>query len=132
MQKISNIQELEAERERLLMRKVHLEGEIKNSFNELKEDLQPLNAFRKGVSGFLSSKNNDVLSGSIGGVVEYLLRNLVFRRSGLLTRLIVPYLAKNATANAVSQNKSTIMKTIIGIFSKLSAEKEEATGQTEA
>ena len=35
MQKISNIQELEAERERLLMRKVHLEGAIKNSFNEL-------------------------------------------------------------------------------------------------
>lgn len=131
MKRISNLQELEAERERLMLRKIHLEGEIKNSFNKIKEDLQPLNAFRKGVSGFLSSKNNDVLSGSIGGVVEYLLRNLVFRRSGLLTRLIVPYLAKNATTNLVSQNKSAIMKTIVGVLSRLSAEKDQTTSKTE-
>ena len=125
MRKINNLEDLIKERERLTVRKEFLEGEIKNSFHEIKTSLEPLNALRKGASHLLSSKNNDVLSNTVGGAIEFILRNFILKRSGLITRLLVPYLVKNATAGFVNENKTGIINTISTLISAIAKRKSK-------
>ena len=123
MRKINTITELKAEQKRLRLKQLVLESEIKTEFAALKESFAPLKMLTKGVGNTLSSKDNGIIGNSFGGIAEFLVRNVVLRNSGFLTRLIVPYLAKNTASNIAENNKGEIVDWVTGLISKFSKRK---------
>jgi hypothetical protein len=118
MRTINSLAELRQERQRLYMHKAFLETEIKNDFREIKEKFKPLN--------IIASKDNSILGSSAGIIADLLLKNVVLKNSGFLSRLIVPYIAKNFTSNVVEENKPKIahwIETLITKFTNRNSEK---------
>jgi hypothetical protein len=126
MRTINTIEELRAERQRLYMRKALLETEIRNDYNEIKEELKPVILLTKGAGKLLSSKDNSIAGNSVGFITELLVKKVVLKNSGFLMRLIVPYLAKNLASNVVEDNKPTIASWITGLVTKFMNKKAEA------
>jgi hypothetical protein len=118
MRTINTLEELKEERRRLNMRKDLLETEIKNDFAGIKEDLKPLQLLTKGAGAMLSSKDNGIAGSSAGFLTGFLVKKLILKNSGFLTKLIVPYLAKNVASNVVEENKPKIADWISALISK--------------
>ncbi|MES2590582.1 MAG: hypothetical protein V4608_01770 [Bacteroidota bacterium] len=128
MQKVNTLAELKAEQKNLEVRKVFLEGEIKNNFEALKAELAPLTSIKEGAKTILTSPDNSTLGNSVGSVVDFVAKKVILKNSGFLVRLIVPYIAKNLTANIVEKNKSTIVDLVSSFLSKLKQKKEVKVG----
>ncbi len=122
MKRINTIAELKAERKRLSLRRVFLEDEIKSDFRELKQSFEPLRLIVKGAEKTLVSQNNHVISDTAGQFAKFIAK-ATLRRSGFLSRLIVPYLVKNAASNFVEGNKSKILSWAEVLFTKLADKK---------
>jgi len=125
MRKINTLTELKAEQKRLRLKEQVLQQEIKTEFAALKESFAPLKMLTQGVGNTLSSKDNGIMGTSLGAVAEFLTRNVLLRNSGFLTRLIVPYLAKNTASNAAENNKSEIVDWVSGLISKFTKKTAE-------
>lgn len=123
MRKVNTITELRAEQKRLQLKRLVLESEIKNGFVELKQSFGPLKMLTHGVGSTLSSKDNGIIGTSVGSIAEFITRNIVLRNSGFLTRLIVPFLAKNTASNIAENNKSEIVDWVSNLISKFSKKK---------
>jgi hypothetical protein len=123
MRKINTLAELKAEQKVLHYRKTFLETEIKKDISELKEDLEPLKVFTKSAGNAFPSKNNGLLGNAFGYLAEFLAKNVFLRNSGFLTRLIVPFLAKNTTSNLVEDHKPKIIDWIKNMISRFSNKK---------
>lgn len=121
--KINSLEELKAEQKKLVLRKMILESEITKDFEELKKELEPLKLLTKSAGTVLISKNNGILGNSLGFIADFITNNILLKNSGLLTRLIVPYLVKNTTSNFVENNKSKIAGFIGKLISKLAKKK---------
>lgn len=126
MRTINNLAELKQERQRLNLHKAFLESEIKNNFNEIKEQLKPLQLLTKGASKMLSSKDNSIVGNSVGYLTDLIVKNVFMKKSGFLARLIVPFLAKNVAGNLVEENKPQIAHWIQELISKFRNRKAES------
>ncbi len=100
--------ELKAERKRLSLRRAFLEAEIKQEFKELKKSFEPMKLLAKGAEDTLGDSENHLLGNSVGSVVKFLAKTSL-RRSGYISRLVVPYLARNAASSFVENNKGKIL-----------------------
>jgi hypothetical protein len=118
MRTINTLSELKQERQRLKLHQIFLETEIKKDFNEIKEQLAPLQLLTKGASKFLSSRDNSVVGNSVGYLTNLILKNVIMRKSGFLAKLIVPFLAKNVAGNIAEANKPKITHWIEELISK--------------
>lgn len=110
MKRINTLAELKAEQKVLRLRKTYLEAEMKKDFEGIKEDLAPLK--------LLTSNNNSLLGTSAGMAADFITSNTLVKNSGMLMKLIVPFLVKNATSNIVENNKSKVVGWVEGIISK--------------
>jgi hypothetical protein len=126
MRTINTYAELKQERQRLYLHKAFLEKEIRNDFNEIKEQLKPLQLLTKGASKVLSSKDNSIVGNSVGSLTNFIVKNIVMRNSGFLARLIVPYLAKNVAGNIAEEKKPQITHWIEELISKFRQKKTAA------
>lgn len=123
MRRINTLAELKAEQKVLRLRRTYLEAEIKKDFQGIKEDLEPLRLLTKGAKSVLVSKNNSILGTSAGLAADFITKNTLLRNSGFLTKLIVPFLIKNATSNIVEENKSKVADWVEGLISKFTNKK---------
>jgi hypothetical protein len=118
MKTINTLAELKQERQRLYLHKAFLETEIKNDINDIKEQLKPLQLLTKGAVKVLSSKDNTLIGKSAAYVTNLIVKKVLLRNSGFISRLIVPYLAKNVAGNIAEANKPKITHWIEEIISK--------------
>lgn len=131
MNRIETLQELKARKKFLELQCSQLEHEIKNDFKEFKSELEPLKILTNGATNAVSSEGNGMLSGILGHLAEFLTKDVFLKKSGFLTRLIVPFLVKNTTSNLVEDHKPKIMDWIAGLLSKFGSKKpEEETNMT--
>jgi hypothetical protein len=126
MRTINTLAELKEERLRLQMRKTFLEAEIKTNFNEIKEQLKPLKLVAKGATKFFAGKDHSVAGDTAGYLTNVLVKEVLLKNAGYLSRLVLPYLAKNVATNAVDDNKAKISDWIQGIIAKFTHKKAEA------
>lgn len=122
MKRIDTLEDLKAERKRLLYRKMNLEREIKNDFREIKQSFEPLQLLTTGAKKTLVNEGNHILSNSMGEVANFLAKTTL-KNSGFLSRLVVPFLVKNVTSNLVENHKSTIINWLGAIAAKVSGKK---------
>ncbi len=126
MRTINTLTELKEERLRLQMRKVFLETEIKNDFNDIKEQLKPLQLISMGAGKLLKGNDSTFAGDSVGYIANTLVKNVLLKNAGFVTRLILPFLAKNVASNVVEDNKGKVADWISGLIAKFSHRKAEA------
>jgi hypothetical protein len=124
MTRINSIEELKAKQQELRSRKIVLESEIINDYEAFKLDLEPLKLLTKSAGKILVSKDNGILGNSLSSIADFITNNVLLKNSGLLTRLIIPYLVKNTTGNLVENNKSKITGWLSNKISKFVSEKK--------
>ncbi len=111
MRQVNTVEELISERKRLKLKKELLESEIHENIVEIKEILKPISLIKNGLKSITHTKDtSDLVSNSAGSLVEMLMRNVLFRNSGLITKWLVPKLFNNAASNAVHNNKSFFLE----------------------
>jgi hypothetical protein len=109
MKKIENYSDLKAERIRLRQKRYQLEHDIRNNFESVKENLAPGKLIMDGVSNAFVSKDHGLIYKGVGILSDLLLKKLIFKNSGLLTRLIVPFIVKNTATNLISKNRNKVL-----------------------
>ena len=113
--KIETIEDLMAERARL-KNKVTISGiKLKNHFNILREDLQPARQVVGYAKNLLVNNGNrkSLIGMGLRFGVDAILKNTVLYRASWLTRLVVPYIAKNALTNYVSKHDTEILESTV-------------------
>ncbi len=125
MRRINTLAELRFEQRALRSKAADLEIEIQNDIQEIKAMFRPLQLVTTGAEKVLTSHNNGILGNSMGLVAGFLARNVLFKNSGFITKLIAPLLVKNATSNVVDYNKETIVDWVGGLISRFRNRKNE-------
>ena len=109
MKKIDSLSDLKAERFRLSQKKLFLENEIKNDFKLLKENFAPIQLFTDSAAKMLVNNNIGILNGFTALILDLVLKKVMLKNSGIITRLILPFLAKITANNLISENKTKIL-----------------------
>jgi hypothetical protein len=122
MRRINTLKDLRQEKRRLLIRRNELETEIKVGYAEIKASFEPMNMISKGTEKVLGNKGNHLLGNSAGQVANYIAK-FALKRSGLITRLLVPFLIKNTTSNIVENHKTEILNWVGGLVSRFTRRK---------
>ena len=123
MLKVNSLKELRAQQTSLRIRKSILEAEMKESLADLKAEFSSVRAVSKNAEDVLASKSNTILGFSLGNLADFLTEKVLLRNSGLITKLVVPYIVKAATSNLVENNKSKIMGWLGNLTGKLAGRK---------
>lgn len=104
MNKISNYNELVAERMRIQQELALQKAQINDEIQEIRDKLKPISGL---LSFFNTSKKQSLKStamqvgANIG--IEVLLRNTLLGRAGWLTRLILPFVAKKISSKVIER-----------------------------
>jgi hypothetical protein len=89
---------------------------VQRDFDELKNKLLPLQKLAATAGQFTHrDRSNPLLNIGLDAGVNFLLRNVLFRRAGFITRLIAPALVKNYLSNAIPK-KHNLFSNIIDLF----------------
>ena len=113
MNKITTYEELLRERERLeLQLQVH-EAAVKIHVDDIKKKLSPLRNLAHFFSNFTAPMASDTLIGTgLGLTLELLIRNVLFARTGWITKMVAPILIKNFSANMLQKNKLSLIRKV--------------------
>ena len=129
MIKIENYQQLREAKALSKKRVLELEKEIRNDFEEIKNDLRPLNIAGKTVRNMLSSEKHGLVSESLGMGVNALVKGLLLRRRGFITKTLVAFAVKNIANNVVSRNSDNIFDWLQSHLRKLKSSRHRQNGQ---
>lgn len=104
MTKISNYEELVAERMRIQQELALQKAQINEEIQEIKDKIKPVTGL---LSFFSNSKKQSLKStamqvgANIG--IDVLLRNTLLGKAGWLTRLILPFVAKKLSSKVIER-----------------------------
>ncbi|SHH92446.1 hypothetical protein SAMN04488109_6132 [Chryseolinea serpens] len=107
MTKISNYDELLAERLRLEGLLREHKATIATEVSVIKEKLHPIFSLVSFLSVFQRKPDQSLLQFGADVGVELLLRQKLLAKSNWITRLVLPFLAKGATAKVLEKLRST-------------------------
>lgn len=107
--KIESYQQLREQRALTRLRVKELEQQIKNDVEDLKESFKPLNIAGQAVRGMLSSDKHGLVSESIGITVDTLIKKILFRNTGFLTKTLISFAVKNYANSTVSKKSEDIL-----------------------
>ena len=108
----------------LLEEKKHLEDELGNKRELIRKDVADLKEEWRPITDLLSSlgkittkgKTNPLLAIGIDIIGEVLVKNILLTRSGWITRLVVPFLAKNFSTHILNKDGTSIFRQLIDRF----------------
>jgi hypothetical protein len=123
MNNITTYNDLLQEKQRLSLLLEERKILVKTEFEEIKLKLKPLSNIVEVVEK-MSSKDtsNPLLNAGISMGVNFLLKNVLLRNAGWITRLILPVLAKNYLSHEVEEKNNIFLK--IGKFFKRTFSKQ--------
>lgn len=123
--KIETIEQLRAERLVLVAALENSKNNIRQDIYSIREELQPAKNAINFLGNFLTHKNSGILNTGIGLGIDMVVKNGLMANSSWINRLVIPFLLKNVTSNAVYNNQEGITNTIFNWFKKLGKKKEK-------
>jgi hypothetical protein len=123
--KISNIEELRAEKVRLQVKKAALEEAIKDDIHEIKESLNPMNLLKSKVHHIKNGENgmgNKLLGTSLSFGLDFLITRLLFKKSGFLKKTIMSLLIHNIGSKVLTNKSGSIISAVKEFIEKLRSE----------
>ena len=123
MNNITTYNDLVQEKQRLSLLLEERKILVKTEFEEIKLKLKPLTHIVEVVEK-MSSKDtsNPFINAGISMGVNFLLKNVLLRNAGWITRLVLPVLAKNYLTHEVEEKNNIFSK--IGKFVKRTFSKQ--------
>lgn len=86
---------------------------------EIKDKIRPVTEVAAQATKLLiPSGDQSMLTKILNTAVDVLMKNVIMRRSGWLTKAIIPFLVHNLSSHFVADNKNGIMQKIMKWFSK--------------
>jgi len=125
MRKIETLFDLKTERTRLYIRKAQLENEIKNDFEALKASFAPAQVVADAAATMLVNKNHGLVNGATSTLLDLILKNILLKNAGFMTRLVLPFIAKNTANNFVANNKTKILGWVGDLILKAGSKKNK-------
>ena len=117
MNNITTYNDLLQEKQRLTLLLAERKILVKTEFEEIKLKLKPITNIIDVVEKVTSKDtSNPLLNSAIGMGVNFLLKNVLLRNAGWVTKLVLPVLAKNYLSHEVDETKNFFSK--IGGFIK--------------
>lgn len=111
MSKITNYEELLAEKQRLKLLLSEREMELKTEFEEIKAKLRPLAQIMDFAEKITSKeKNNPLINTGIEVGVNFLLRKVLLRNAGWIIKLLMPVLVRNYLTHEVKEENGWMQK----------------------
>ena len=107
--KIENYEQLKQAKVLTKLKVKKLEQQIREDVEEIKDDLKPLNLAGKAIRNMLSSEKHGIVSESLGMGINVLVKNLLLRKSGFVTKTLIAFAAKNMANNMVAKNADNIL-----------------------
>ena len=123
--KISNIEELRAEKVRLQVKKAALEEAIKDDIHEIKESLNPMNLLKSKVNHAKNGENgtmNKLLGTSLSFGLDFLITRLLFKKSGFLKKTIMSLLIHNVGSKVLTNKSGSIISAVKEFIEKFRSE----------
>ena len=108
MKKIKNLKDLHSEKLRLKMELIAAEEVLKEDLVWVKEELKPAKIAERLFKKILGDNIGGLLNTGVRFTIDAVLKNLILSKSGWITRLLVPLIAKNLSSNYISENKPEI------------------------
>lgn len=113
---IRTIDDLRAERARLYNQIQLSKISMRNEMTAIKEELNPARQAVGVLNDVLTSPQKGLLTLGIGLGVDIVLRRTILARAGWLTKLVVPFLVRNAATNILQKNgKGIVEKSLVWI-----------------
>lgn len=113
---IQTIDDLRAERARLHNQIQLSKISMRNEMTAIKEELNPARQAVGVLNDVLTSPKKGLLTLGIGLGVDIVLRRTILARAGWLTKLVVPFLVRNAATNILQKNgKGIVEKSLVWI-----------------
>jgi len=117
MNNITTYNDLLQEKQRLTLQLAEKKILVKAEFEEIKIKLKPITNIIDMVEKVTTKdSHNPLLNSAIGMGVNFLLKNVVLRNAGWVTKLVLPVLAKNYISHEVEEPNNIFSK--IGKFLK--------------
>lgn len=109
--KKTNLKSIQARKEEIRMRLNEIENDVAHDVASFADKLNPL----KAVSSFVSNavikpKSRDLASWGVNVGVDLVVSRMLFRRGGLLGKVVVPFILKNTLKNAINNNRQNIVE----------------------
>lgn len=113
---IRTIDDLRAERAKLHNQIQLSKISMRNEMTAIKEELNPARQAVGVLNDVLTSPQKGLLTLGIGLGVDIVLRRTILARAGWLTKLVVPFLVRNAATNILQKNgKGIVEKSLVWI-----------------
>lgn len=92
----------------------HQRAEIRTEVMHIKEQLKPLTKITSLVSKFVTRHhgNSALVTAGIGIASDILFKNVILKKSGWLTRLVLPVIMKNYSSHALANGDGTLLNRI--------------------
>ena len=117
MSKIRTYQDLLEEKKHLEVELVNKRELIRKDIADLKEEWRPVKDLLSGLGKITTrGKTNPLLAIGIDIIGEVLVKNILLMRSGWITRLVVPFLAKNFSTHILNKDGTSIFHQLIDRF----------------
>ncbi len=111
---IDNYEDLMEEKERLKARLKASKASIRQSFEDIKEEVNPFSNIRKTAQGALStSTTNPLVKFGIKRASEFLIGKVLLKRAGWLPKLIVPFLVREVATRLIGSNADKKIATVL-------------------
>lgn len=102
---------------------------IRADVEELKQELVPVKKAIKFVSKLgKKDMSNPLATGISDTAIDFLLKKVVLARAGWITRLAVPFIAKNFSSHYLSDLKEGFFSMVSNLFSKNGVHEHNAQG----
>jgi hypothetical protein len=117
--KITTYDELMLEKARLqALMKMHKE-QIHQDFREIQEELVPVKNIINTISKFTSRESGNLLmTGTANTVIDFVLKKFLLAKTGWVSRVVLPFLAKNYASHFLADNKGNIIQKLASLFKK--------------
>lgn len=105
---------------------------VHQDFLQIKEEFQPVRNAISFVGKFTTrDKSNPLLTTATETIIDLVVKRLILSKSGWLTKMVVPFLAKNISSHFVAGNQGKIFASIFSLFSKKHKDADAGDGLEE-
>jgi hypothetical protein len=92
---------------------------IRYDIEDIKEQVRPVTEIAaKATKLFVPSGDQSLLVKIANTAIDLLMKNVVMKKSGWVTKVVIPFLVHNISSHLVADNKEGIFKRIIKLFTK--------------
>ncbi|GAO42416.1 hypothetical protein [Flavihumibacter petaseus] len=115
---ITNIQELQVEKERLTRLLEVQKAAIREDFELLRHQLEPAGKLINTVGNITGNGvARPLLKMGLGAGLDWLLGRTLFKKAGLVTGVAIPFLLRNATNGTITNKIRNVFSTVGRFFS---------------